>query len=64
MYLLQRYLEIKHNSKSESETRFLRLMNCVNELYAVSLMIKSNFANIIDNDPQTDGSIFKEIVFS
>ncbi|CAG2171011.1 unnamed protein product [Oppiella nova] len=36
MYLLQRYLEIKHNSKSESETRFLRLMNCVNELYAVS----------------------------
>ncbi|CAG2163561.1 unnamed protein product [Oppiella nova] len=33
MYLLQRYLEIKHNSKSESETRFLRLMNCVNELY-------------------------------
>ncbi|CAG2178616.1 unnamed protein product, partial [Oppiella nova] len=33
MYLLQRYLEIKHNSKSESETRFLRLMNCVNELH-------------------------------
>ncbi|CAG2109858.1 unnamed protein product, partial [Medioppia subpectinata] len=25
MYLLQRYLEIKHNSKSESETRFGRL---------------------------------------
>ncbi|CAG2164818.1 unnamed protein product [Oppiella nova] len=29
MYLLKRYLELKHNSKTESEIRFLRLMNYV-----------------------------------
>ncbi|CAG2109824.1 unnamed protein product [Medioppia subpectinata] len=38
MYLLQRYLEIKHNSKSESETRFVRLMSCLQELYPLNKM--------------------------
>ncbi|CAG2112390.1 unnamed protein product, partial [Medioppia subpectinata] len=36
MYLLQRYLEIKHNSKSESEIRFGSFMNCLQVLRDLS----------------------------
>ncbi|CAG2176496.1 unnamed protein product [Oppiella nova] len=43
MYLLQRYLEIKHNSKSESETRFRRLMNCMNDLHLINEFRIQNF---------------------
>ncbi|CAG2181009.1 unnamed protein product [Oppiella nova] len=39
MYLLQRYLELKHSSKSESETRFLRLMSCLNVLYIMNQIL-------------------------
>ncbi|CAG2163560.1 unnamed protein product [Oppiella nova] len=47
MYLLQRYLEIKHNSKSESETRFRRLMNCVNELHVINEFRIQNRKNLV-----------------
>ncbi|CAG2101223.1 unnamed protein product [Medioppia subpectinata] len=46
MYLLQRYLEIKHNSKSESEIRFVRLMNCLQDLYAVKPLHVNNYIEI------------------
>ncbi|CAG2116678.1 unnamed protein product [Medioppia subpectinata] len=47
MYLLQRYLEIKHNSKSESETRFKRLMNCLRALYPLTQLVRHHFGKAL-----------------
>ncbi|CAG2168561.1 unnamed protein product [Oppiella nova] len=58
MYLLQRYLEIKHNSKSESETRFLRLMNCLQVLYPLN---RIHVQRIRETEPQNAGPLVEEI---
>ncbi|CAG2173636.1 unnamed protein product [Oppiella nova] len=60
MYLLQRYLEIKHNSKSESETRFLRLMNCLNELYLTTHNMMSNAYIFSDEQKRKRKAIVEE----
>ncbi|CAG2163400.1 unnamed protein product [Oppiella nova] len=61
MYLLQRYLELKHNSKSESETRFLRLMNCLNELYFTTHNMISTVSEALNNNPRPE-SLYAEII--
>ncbi|CAG2101228.1 unnamed protein product [Medioppia subpectinata] len=60
MYLLQRYLEIKHNSKSESETRFGRLMNCLQDLYVVSPLSVKNYIEF-NTTAKNPGPLMKEL---
>ncbi|CAG2107001.1 unnamed protein product [Medioppia subpectinata] len=58
MYLLQRYLELKHSSKTESETRFVGLMNNLQELYAVNRIHVDKF---IESEPKEAGPLVNEI---
>ncbi|CAG2101225.1 unnamed protein product [Medioppia subpectinata] len=61
IYLLQRYLEIKHNSKSESETRFVRLMNCLQELFAVIPLHINNYI-AAETPTKKPGPLIKELL--
>ncbi|CAG2119786.1 unnamed protein product [Medioppia subpectinata] len=59
MYLLQRYLELKHNSKTEAEMRFKRLMNCLQELYSVKTVMLNNYVTI---EPKVKHELVTEII--
>ena len=58
MYLLRRYLELKHSSKTESETRFVKLMNNLQELYAVNRIHVDKF---LESGPKEAGPLVEEI---
>ncbi|CAG2112147.1 unnamed protein product [Medioppia subpectinata] len=59
IYLLHRYLELKHNSKTEAEIRFTRLMNCLQDLYTLRNVMKSNY---ISSDPKNGHELVIEII--
>ncbi|CAG2172654.1 unnamed protein product [Oppiella nova] len=58
MYLLRRYLELKHSSKTESEIRFVKLMNNLQELYAVNRIHVDKF---LESGPKEAGPLVEEI---
>lgn len=58
MYLLQKYLFLKYRSECEAKTKFLRLLNCLTDLYTLDEKITKNWSQ---TDPQRCMPLMSEI---
>ncbi|CAG2166177.1 unnamed protein product [Oppiella nova] len=59
MYLLERYLAVRYQSQTESTLKFVKLVNCLKDLYAHNAKLKINIKN---KDPDHVTPLMKEIL--
>ncbi|CAG2100060.1 unnamed protein product [Medioppia subpectinata] len=58
MHLLKKYLQIKYGTECESRTKFLKLLNCLQDLYLMNDKIAKN---LVDGDPDRRMPLMHEI---
>ncbi|CAG2169039.1 unnamed protein product [Oppiella nova] len=59
MYLLQRYLAVRYQSQTESTLKFVKLVNCLKDLYAHNAKLKMNMTY---KDPAHLTPVMREIL--